>query len=138
VLIQGTPVVLQASVTGLDPAGEVFLSWAKPRDLDTIPANGPYKYLIYRSDLDPFGNNLVLIDSILTANLNDLMSIPRRVKGGRQVGQDIIDRNRLGACVHPARTYHYRDALGEIPYHFERHAAGPSNDSCSKLGDRYF
>ncbi len=71
VLIQGTPVVLQASVTDLDSNGEVFLSWARPRGLDTIPANGPYKYLIYRSDQDAWGNNLQLIDSIFTADLND-------------------------------------------------------------------
>ena len=71
VLIQGTPVVLQASVTDVAIDGEILLSWARPRGLDTIPANGPYKYLIYRSDLDAFGENLVLTDSIATGNLND-------------------------------------------------------------------
>ena len=71
VLIQGTPVVLQASVTDVAPDGEVLLSWARPVGLDTIPANGPYKYLIYRSDLDAWGLNPVLMDSIGTGNLND-------------------------------------------------------------------
>jgi gliding motility-associated-like protein len=71
VLIPGTPVVLQASVENVDVNGEVFLSWAKPRGLDTIPANGPYEYIIYRSDLDAWGENLAEIHRFTTGNLND-------------------------------------------------------------------
>ncbi len=71
VLIPGLPVMLQASVTDVDAAGEVLLSWAKPLGLDTIPANGPYEYIIYRSDLDPGGDNLQEINSFTTSDLND-------------------------------------------------------------------
>ena len=71
VLIPGTPAVLQASVTDVDVNGEVLLSWAKPLGLDTIPASGPYEYIIYRSDLDAWGDNLVQIHSFSTGNLND-------------------------------------------------------------------
>ncbi len=69
-LIPGSPSLLNASVT--DPAenGSVFLSWIKPRELDTIPANGPYEYIIYRSD-DLWGRNLVKIFSFTTNDLND-------------------------------------------------------------------
>jgi gliding motility-associated-like protein len=71
VLIPGTPVVLQASVENVDVNGEVFLSWARPRGLDTIPASGPYEYIIYRSDLDAWGENLNEIHRFTTGNLND-------------------------------------------------------------------
>ncbi len=71
VLIPGTPAVIQASVEHADPAGSIFLSWAKPRELDTIPANGPYEYILYRSDLDAYGKNLQQIHSFTTSDLND-------------------------------------------------------------------
>lgn len=71
VLIPGTPAVLQASVTDIDPEGSVFISWAKPLEMDTIPANGPYEYIIYRSDLDAWGINLQQIYSFTTSDLND-------------------------------------------------------------------
>ena len=71
VLISGTPAVLQASVTDVDTDGRVFISWAKPLGLDTIPANGPYEYILYRSDLDAWGNNLQQIHSFTTSDLND-------------------------------------------------------------------
>lgn len=69
-LIPGNPGILNSSVTDWDEDGSIFVSWAKPESLDTIPANGPYTYLIYRSD-DLWGDNLQLIDSINTSNLND-------------------------------------------------------------------
>jgi gliding motility-associated-like protein len=71
ILVAGSPSILNTSVikTGSD-AGEVFLSWAKPLQLDTIPANGPYEYIIYRSD-NLFGLNLSEIHRFSTGNLND-------------------------------------------------------------------
>ena len=48
-----------------------MLSWARPRELDTIPAPGPYEYIIYRSDLDPLGNNLQEKYRFTTTDLND-------------------------------------------------------------------
>ncbi len=69
-LIPGNPVLLNVSVTGFGENGSIFISWAKPEGLDTIPANGPFTYLIYRSD-DLWGDNLHLIDSINTSDLND-------------------------------------------------------------------
>ncbi len=71
VLTPGNPAVLQASVTDLDTQGSILLSWARPRDLDTIPALGPYEYIIYRSDLDPLGNNLQEIHRFTTSDLDD-------------------------------------------------------------------
>jgi gliding motility-associated-like protein len=75
VLTPGNPAVLQASVTDLDEAGSILLSWARPRELDTIPATGPYEYIIYRSDLDPMGNNLREIHRFTTTDLDDTIYV---------------------------------------------------------------
>jgi gliding motility-associated-like protein len=70
-LVAGTPALTSASVTKIDPAqGEVFISWIKPQYLDTIPAPGPYEYLIYRSN-SLEGTNMSLIHTIQTNNLID-------------------------------------------------------------------
>ncbi len=69
-LIPGSPGLLNASVLSSGTDGSIFISWAKPLGLDTIPADGPFTYLIYRSD-DLWGDNLQLLDSINTSNLND-------------------------------------------------------------------
>lgn len=71
VLIFGLPSILQTSVERLDTDGEILVSWAMPRDLDTIPANGPYEYIIYRSDLDAMGTSLNRVNSFTTTNLED-------------------------------------------------------------------
>lgn len=71
VLVPGSPSLLKTSVIAADSnAGEVFLAWAKPLDLDTIPANGPYEYIIYRSE-NLFGLNPVEIHRFTTTDLND-------------------------------------------------------------------
>lgn len=70
-LIPGTPVIRNVSVRNTDLAkGSVFLSWKKPDKLDTIPANGPYEYYIYRAE-GITGTQFQIIDSIQTADLND-------------------------------------------------------------------
>jgi len=71
ILVPGAPSLLNASVIKSDAsAGEIFVSWAKPLKLDTIPANGPYEYIIYRSS-NLFGINLAEINRFKTADLND-------------------------------------------------------------------
>ena len=65
-LIRGIPVITNVSINNTDSLnGSVYLAWAKPTELDTLPSNpnGPYKYLIYRS-FDLWGTNLALIDSL--------------------------------------------------------------------------
>ncbi len=70
-LIQGTPVLLNVSVLKTDPVtGRIFVSWAKPTHLDTIPANGPYEYRIYRAN-GIWGENFSLIYTFETSDLND-------------------------------------------------------------------
>ena len=70
-LSPGTPSLLNASVIDHDPVnGSVFISWIKPGDLDTILANGPYEYIIYRSD-NLWGQDLTQISSFTTSDLND-------------------------------------------------------------------
>ncbi|HEX3010361.1 MAG TPA: gliding motility-associated C-terminal domain-containing protein [Bacteroidales bacterium] len=70
-LIPGNPSLLQASVTKVDDVnGEVYVSWAKPVKLDTIPALGPYEYIVYRSN-NLSGNNFAPIKTYQTANLLD-------------------------------------------------------------------
>ncbi|HUX59418.1 MAG TPA: gliding motility-associated C-terminal domain-containing protein [Bacteroidales bacterium] len=74
-LVSGVPVIKNVSVRNTHEAdGSVFLSWKKPDKLDTIPAFGPYKYLIFRAD-GIIGDNFQKIDSILTVDLNDTIMI---------------------------------------------------------------
>ncbi len=47
-LVAGVPALLQTSVTKHGTSGEIELRWAAARDLDTIPATGPYEYIITR------------------------------------------------------------------------------------------
>lgn len=70
-LIRGIPVITNVSVNNTSTAnGSVYVAWAKPTELDTLPSNpnGPYKYLIYRSD-NIWGVGNILIDSL--SNIND-------------------------------------------------------------------
>jgi len=74
-LIPGTPVIRNVSVRNTDETkGSIFLSWKKPDKLDTIPANGPYEYYLYRAE-GISGTQYQLIDSIQTADLNDTIYI---------------------------------------------------------------
>jgi len=70
-LSPGAPSLLNTSVIDHNATnGSVFISWIKPGDLDTIPAYGPYEYIIYRSD-DLWGQNLVQAGSFQTNDLDD-------------------------------------------------------------------
>ncbi len=69
-LVEGSPSLLEVSVTEHSGSGTIRVAWARPEGLDTIPANGPYEYLIYRSD-DLLGNNMAQVGSFTTADLND-------------------------------------------------------------------
>ena len=71
VLIQGTPMITNVSVTETDESnGSIYIAWAKPKNLDTIPANGPYEYNIFRSP-GIWGGNYSLIGTINTVDLDD-------------------------------------------------------------------
>jgi gliding motility-associated-like protein len=70
-LISGLPVIRNVSVRNTDPvSGSIFLAWKKPDKLDTIPAIGPYEYLLFRAE-GITGTNYQQIKSIPTVNLND-------------------------------------------------------------------
>lgn len=69
-LVEGSPSLLEVSVTDHSTSGTIRVAWAKPKGLDTIPANGPYEYIIYRSD-DLLGNNMAQVGAFSTADLND-------------------------------------------------------------------
>ena len=74
-LVSGVPVIKNVSVRNTDAVnGSIFLSWKKPVKLDTIPATGPYEYLIYRAD-GIGGTNFSQIKSIQTVNLNDTVYV---------------------------------------------------------------
>jgi len=70
IIAPGFPIITNVSVLETDESeGEILLRWAKPDRLDTVPdANGPFKYIIYRSD-EAYGMRLKKIDSI--AGLDD-------------------------------------------------------------------
>jgi gliding motility-associated-like protein len=70
-LVTGVPVITNVSVRNTSVSnGSVYVAWRKPDKLDTIPANGPYEYLIYRAD-GITGANYIQVKSIQTATLNE-------------------------------------------------------------------
>ncbi|TFH34176.1 MAG: gliding motility-associated C-terminal domain-containing protein, partial [Bacteroidia bacterium] len=70
-LIAGTPVITNVSVTSTDALnGKIYLAWKKPDRLDTIPANGPYEFVILRAE-GISGSDFQQIKSIPTVDLND-------------------------------------------------------------------
>jgi gliding motility-associated-like protein len=74
-LVSGLPIIKNVSVRKTDLVnGSIFLAWKKPQRLDTIPALGPYEYIIYRAN-GIGGSDFVQIKSIQTATLNDTVFI---------------------------------------------------------------
>jgi gliding motility-associated-like protein len=74
-LVSGLPVIKNVSVRNTDAVnGSIYISWKKPDKQDIIPANGPYKYLIFRAD-GVEGVNFLEVDSIFTNDLNDTIRI---------------------------------------------------------------
>ncbi len=74
-LVSGVPVITHVSIRNTSATnGSVYLSWKKPDRLDTIPAPGPYEYLIYRAD-GITGTNYQQVKSIQTVNLNDTVFV---------------------------------------------------------------
>ncbi|MDX9773332.1 MAG: gliding motility-associated C-terminal domain-containing protein [Bacteroidales bacterium] len=74
-LIMGLPLITNVSIRNTDQVtGSLTLAWQKPRDLDTIPANGPYEYLIYRAE-GIAGTDYQLIHTLPTTDLNDTVFI---------------------------------------------------------------
>jgi gliding motility-associated-like protein len=70
-LISGIPLIRNVSVTNTDLSiGSIFIAWKKPDSLDTIPATGPYQYIISRAE-GISGTVYQPIDTINTADLND-------------------------------------------------------------------
>ena len=70
-LVPGFPAMLNVSVTAVDETnGSIYISWAKPVNFDTLAAAGPYVFKIYRSTPQA-PDNFIVLDSILTADLND-------------------------------------------------------------------
>ncbi len=74
-LVSGVPVITHVSVRNTSVTnGSILLSWKKPDRLDTIPATGPYEYLIYRA-AGITGTDYQQIRSIQTATLNETQII---------------------------------------------------------------
>jgi gliding motility-associated-like protein len=76
-LVPGFPAILNVSVTKIgETDGSIYLSWAKPRNFDTLAAPGPYVFRIFRSTtLQPA--DFILIDSVATADLTDTTYIDK-------------------------------------------------------------
>ncbi|NVO19093.1 MAG: gliding motility-associated C-terminal domain-containing protein [Bacteroidetes bacterium] len=67
-LKKDVPIITNVSIQTTDKiAGQIYLAWSKPTEIDTVQAPGPYKYLIYRSP-DLSGNSFTLIDSLNELN----------------------------------------------------------------------
>lgn len=70
-LVTGVPVIRNVSIRNTDESkGSVFVAWKKPDRLDTIPAAGPYEYLIHRAE-GITGTSYQQVYSIKTSDLND-------------------------------------------------------------------
>jgi len=70
-LVSGVPVITNVSVrTTSATNGSVILRWLRPDRLDTIPAAGPYEYIIYRA-VGITGTEYSQIRSITTSTLNE-------------------------------------------------------------------
>ncbi|MFO7671314.1 MAG: gliding motility-associated C-terminal domain-containing protein [Bacteroidales bacterium] len=69
-LVEGAPSILEVSVTDHSTNGSIRVAWARPDKLDTIPATGPYEYIIYRSP-DLLGKSLTQTGSFKTSSLSD-------------------------------------------------------------------
>ncbi|MBK9389085.1 MAG: gliding motility-associated C-terminal domain-containing protein [Bacteroidetes bacterium] len=70
-LVSGVPVIRNVSVRTTDQVtGSIYISWKKPDKLDTIPATGPYGYMIFRAS-GTGGTAYSQVKSILTSDLND-------------------------------------------------------------------
>lgn len=74
-LVAGIPIIRNVSVTSTNQTnGSIYLAWKKPDRLDTIPAPGPYEYIIYRAE-GITGTNYLMIKSIPTTTLNDTVYV---------------------------------------------------------------
>lgn len=74
-LITGFPLITNVSVRNTHPVnGSLTLAWQKPRSLDTIPANGPYEYRIYRAE-GVAGTVWNLIHTRPSSDLNDTVYV---------------------------------------------------------------
>jgi gliding motility-associated-like protein len=74
-LITGVPLITNVSIRNTDQVnGSLTLAWQKPLHLDTIPATGPYEYLIYRAE-GIAGTDYQLIYTLPTADLNDTVYV---------------------------------------------------------------
>jgi gliding motility-associated-like protein len=70
-LVSGVPVITHVSIrTTSATNGSLIVRWRKPDRLDTIPANGPYQYLIYRAS-GITGTDYTQVRSINTSDLNE-------------------------------------------------------------------
>lgn len=70
-LVSGVPVIRNISVTATNSSnGSIYIAWKKPLRLDTLPAIGPYEYIIYRAQ-GITSSSFTKIASIPTTDLND-------------------------------------------------------------------
>ncbi|MBN1131474.1 MAG: gliding motility-associated C-terminal domain-containing protein [Bacteroidales bacterium] len=73
-LVAGSPSLIEVSVTEHSANGIIRVAWVRPEGLDTIPAPGPYEYIIYRSN-NLLGQDPMQIGTINTTNLDDTVYI---------------------------------------------------------------
>lgn len=70
-LVSGVPLITNVSVRFTSPTnGSIEVRWRRPDRLDTIPALGPYEYIISRAD-GVTGTEYLQIRTINTATLNE-------------------------------------------------------------------
>jgi gliding motility-associated-like protein len=74
-LVSGVPLITHVSVRSTSATnGSIYVSWKKPDRLDTIPANGPFEYIISRAE-GVTGSTFQQVRTIPSVNLNDTIYI---------------------------------------------------------------
>lgn len=160
VLIYGTPLITNVSITETDESnGSIYIAWAKPKDLDTIPANGPYEYKIYRSP-GIWGENYSLIATINTVDLDDTTFVDEPVntaekkysykielyndEGGNTFFIGSAEASSLGIHVEPADDKLILHFIKNVPWInleyvvYRQDPAGMSFDSIGVTADSVF
>ena len=84
-----------------------------------------------------FLHQVAVACAVRAADLEDLPLVVGQIERREQIGQQIIDADRLRFRADPPGADHHGQPLDERPDHFERNAAGSDHDRRAELDDRH-
>ena len=80
-----------------------------------------------------FVHEPAVADPVGTADFEDSAFLSLELQAADEIGDHVVDRDRLGRCPHPARGDHHRQLVHERPDHFERQRPGADHDGGPEL-----